>query len=153
MTDRESILQALFARLQTIADTTVLRNEALPERIPDDGLIILRDGDPGEPETLLSPAVLLLAAPRARGSCRSKRRSGRARSRARWSVSQDFPRHRGRSHAWRTLRPCYAASAGQQCAGGRGIAPDQRRNYSRRTYLRHRRSAWLVCQVRRAADF
>jgi hypothetical protein len=55
MTDRESILQALFARLQTIADTTVLRNEALPERIPEDGLIILRDGDPGEPETLLSP--------------------------------------------------------------------------------------------------
>jgi hypothetical protein len=55
MTDRESILQALFARLQTIAETTVLRNEILPERIPDDGLIILRDGDPGEPETLLSP--------------------------------------------------------------------------------------------------
>jgi hypothetical protein len=55
MTDRESILQALFARLQTIADATVLRNEVLPERIPDGGLIILRDGDPGEPETLLSP--------------------------------------------------------------------------------------------------
>ena len=55
MTDRESILQALFARLQTVADATVLRNEVLPERIPDGGLIILRDGDPGEPETLLSP--------------------------------------------------------------------------------------------------
>jgi hypothetical protein len=55
MTDREAILQALFARLQTVTDATVLRNEALPERIPDGGLIILRDGDPGEPETLLSP--------------------------------------------------------------------------------------------------
>lgn len=55
MTDREAILQALFARLQTVADATVLRNEVLPERIPDGGLIILRDGDPGEPETLLSP--------------------------------------------------------------------------------------------------
>jgi hypothetical protein len=55
MTDREAILQALFARLQTITDATVLRNEALPERIPESGLIILRDGDPGEPETLLSP--------------------------------------------------------------------------------------------------
>ena len=55
MTDREAILQALFALLQTITDATILRNEALPERIPDGGLIILRDGDPGEPETLLSP--------------------------------------------------------------------------------------------------
>ena len=55
MTDRETILQALFARLQTITGVTVLRNEVLPERIPDGGLIILRDGDPGEPETLLSP--------------------------------------------------------------------------------------------------
>ena len=55
MTDRESILQALFALLQTITDVTVLRNEAVPEKIPSGGLIILRDGDPGEPETLLSP--------------------------------------------------------------------------------------------------
>ncbi|MGE4013959.1 MAG: acyl-CoA transferase, partial [Alphaproteobacteria bacterium] len=55
MTEREAILQALFARLQTISDAKVLRNEALPEKIPDGGLIIFRDGDPGEPETLLSP--------------------------------------------------------------------------------------------------
>lgn len=55
MTDRETILQALFTLLQTITDATVFRNEALPEKIPDGGLIILRDGDPGEPETLLSP--------------------------------------------------------------------------------------------------
>lgn len=55
MTDRESILQALFALLQTITDVTVLRNEAVPEKIPSGGLIILRDGDPGEPEMLLSP--------------------------------------------------------------------------------------------------
>jgi hypothetical protein len=55
MTEREAILQALFARLQTISDAKVLRNESLPEKIPDGGLIIFRDGDPGEPETLLSP--------------------------------------------------------------------------------------------------
>ena len=55
MTTRETILRALLARLKTIPDATVLRNEALPEKIPDGGLIILRDGDPGEPETLLSP--------------------------------------------------------------------------------------------------
>lgn len=55
MTTRETILQALFTLLQTIATAKVLRNEVLPEKIPSGGLLILRDGDPGEPEILLSP--------------------------------------------------------------------------------------------------
>jgi hypothetical protein len=58
MTDREAILQALFARLQTVADATVLRNEVLPERIPDGGLIILRDGDPGERKRCFRPCLI-----------------------------------------------------------------------------------------------
>jgi len=33
----------------------ILRNEVLPERIPAAGLLILRDGQPGEPEVTLSP--------------------------------------------------------------------------------------------------
>ena len=53
-TTRETILTALHARLQTLA-ATVLRDEVLPERIPPAGLIILRDGQPGEPEVTLSP--------------------------------------------------------------------------------------------------
>ena len=53
-TARETILAALHARLQTLA-ATVLRDEVLPERIPPAGLIILRDGQPGEPEITLSP--------------------------------------------------------------------------------------------------
>ena len=53
-TTRETILAALHARLQTLA-ATVLRDEVLPERIPPAGLIILRDGQPGEPEVTLSP--------------------------------------------------------------------------------------------------
>ena len=53
-TTRETILAALLARLQTLA-ATVLRDEVLPERIPPAGLIILRDGQPGEPEVTLSP--------------------------------------------------------------------------------------------------
>lgn len=53
-TARETILTALHARLQTLA-ATVLRDEVLPERIPPNGLIILRDGQPGEPEVTLSP--------------------------------------------------------------------------------------------------
>ena len=51
---RETILAALHARLQTLA-VSVLRGEVLPERIPATGLIILRDGKPGDPEVTLSP--------------------------------------------------------------------------------------------------
>ena len=53
-TTRETTLAALLARLQSLA-ATVLRDEVLPERIPLAGLIILRDGQPGEPEVTLSP--------------------------------------------------------------------------------------------------
>ena len=51
---RETILQALLAALQTVP-ATVLRGEVLPERVPAGGLLILRDGEPGEPEVTLSP--------------------------------------------------------------------------------------------------
>ena len=53
-TTREIILAALQARLHPLA-ALVLRDEVLPERIPAAGLIILRDGQPGEPEVTLSP--------------------------------------------------------------------------------------------------
>ncbi len=53
-TTRETILSALQARLTTLP-ATALRGEVLPERIPTDGLLILRDGEPGEPEVTLSP--------------------------------------------------------------------------------------------------
>ena len=51
---RETILAALYARL-SVLPTKVLRGDVLPERIPAEGLLILRDGDPGEPEVTLSP--------------------------------------------------------------------------------------------------
>jgi len=54
MSSRETVLAALHARLQPLA-ALVLRDEVLPERIPAAGLIILRDGQPGEPEVTLSP--------------------------------------------------------------------------------------------------
>jgi hypothetical protein len=53
-TPRETILTALQALLQT-QPAPVLRGEVLPERIPRAGLMILRDGEPGEPEVTLSP--------------------------------------------------------------------------------------------------
>ena len=53
-TPRETILTALHARLQTLA-APVLRGDVLPKRIPASGLIILRDGKPGDPEVTLSP--------------------------------------------------------------------------------------------------
>ncbi len=48
-TPRETILTALHARLLMLP-ATALRGEVLPERIPPEGLMILRDGEPGEPE-------------------------------------------------------------------------------------------------------
>jgi len=53
-TARETVLAALLARMQPLS-ALVLRDEVLPERIPAAGLIILRDGQPGEPEVTLSP--------------------------------------------------------------------------------------------------
>jgi hypothetical protein len=53
-TTRETILKALQALLQT-QSAPVLRGEVLPERVPAAGLLILRDGDPGEPAVTLSP--------------------------------------------------------------------------------------------------
>lgn len=53
-TSRETILTALHARLSTLL-ATALRGEVLPERVPAAGLLILRDGEPGEPDVTLSP--------------------------------------------------------------------------------------------------
>ena len=58
-TIREQILCALLARLETVPDATVKREASLPEMVPAGGLIILRDGDPGDPEVLLSPPAYL----------------------------------------------------------------------------------------------
>ena len=52
-TPRETILAALHARLSALP-AAVLRGDVLPERVPAAGLLILRDGEPGEPEVTLS---------------------------------------------------------------------------------------------------
>jgi hypothetical protein len=54
-TTREAILTALTDLLRAIPQASVLRGEVLPERVPTAGLMILRDGDPGEPQVTLSP--------------------------------------------------------------------------------------------------
>lgn len=55
-TIRETILTALHARLSELP-ATALRGDVLPERVPPDGLLILRDGEPDEPEVTLSPVA------------------------------------------------------------------------------------------------
>ncbi len=57
MSIRETILTALADLLSTIPHVPVLRGEVLPERIPPAGLMILRDGNPGEPGMTLSPLM------------------------------------------------------------------------------------------------
>jgi hypothetical protein len=54
-TPRETILTTLADLLRTVPHVSVLRGEVLPERVPAAGLMILRDGDPGEPGVTLSP--------------------------------------------------------------------------------------------------
>jgi hypothetical protein len=56
-TPRETILTALADLLRTVPHVPVLRGEVLPERIPPSGLMILRDGSPGEPGVTLSPLM------------------------------------------------------------------------------------------------
>ena len=56
MSQRGNAIGALFAVLgQLSLGTTVKRNTALPERIADHAMAILRDGEMGEPEVSLSP--------------------------------------------------------------------------------------------------
>ena len=52
---RETILAALTAQLTAQAGAEVRRNATLPERVPAEGLVVVRDGNPGEPDVTLSP--------------------------------------------------------------------------------------------------
>ena len=53
-TTRETILIALCTSLDGL-HARIVRGEVVPERVPPTGLLILRDGAPGEPEVTLSP--------------------------------------------------------------------------------------------------
>jgi hypothetical protein len=52
-TKAEQVLDALKALLGTVPNAFVERNSVLPEKVPAGGLIIVRDGDPGESEQAL----------------------------------------------------------------------------------------------------
>src|SRR5579885_1680372 len=53
---REDVLDAIKTSTDdALRIAQVKRNLDKPERIPPGGLVIIRDGDPGEPEVLLSP--------------------------------------------------------------------------------------------------
>jgi hypothetical protein len=59
MSQRENAIGALFVLLGQLSlgtsGTTVKRNAALPERVADHAMAILREGEMGEPEVSLSP--------------------------------------------------------------------------------------------------
>jgi hypothetical protein len=54
LNSREIILTAFSQKLLEIG-RSVFRGGAVPERVPLNGLIIIRDGEPGEAEVTLSP--------------------------------------------------------------------------------------------------
>jgi hypothetical protein len=49
----EQVLETLRGMLDLVPGAVVQRNSVLPEKVPDGGLVILRDGDPGELEQAL----------------------------------------------------------------------------------------------------
>ena len=55
MSKREQILGLLASILAEQLPAKVCRNEVLPEKVPAAGLVILRDGEPGEPDVTLNP--------------------------------------------------------------------------------------------------
>ncbi len=60
MSKREQVIEAVVALVATaLPAAKVERNAAKPERIPSGGLVIVRDGDPGEPEVMFSPLTYL----------------------------------------------------------------------------------------------
>jgi len=61
MSKREVILTALFTKLSKLQDVTVRRNDPLPQKIPEAGLVTLRDGVITEAETILSPPRIIFA--------------------------------------------------------------------------------------------
>lgn len=52
---RERVLERLFEQLRLMPLAKIERNRLRPDRIPPEGLLILRDGEINEPEVLLSP--------------------------------------------------------------------------------------------------
>lgn len=60
MSRREQVLDGVRALIAaTLPAAKVERNAAKPERIPTGGLVIVRDGDPGDPEVHLSPLTYI----------------------------------------------------------------------------------------------
>ena len=49
----EQVLEPMKALLETVSGAVVQRNSVLPEKVSGGGMIILRDGEPGEPEQAL----------------------------------------------------------------------------------------------------
>jgi hypothetical protein len=57
---REQVLDAVKALVAAaLPDADVKRNLAKADRIPPGGLVIIRDGDAGEPEVMLSPLTYI----------------------------------------------------------------------------------------------
>lgn len=59
---REQVLDAIEVLVASaLPSADVKRNLDKPERIPPGGLVIIRDGEPGDPEVLLSPLTYVYA--------------------------------------------------------------------------------------------
>ncbi len=105
-TTAEGALSALFAALGASlpAGAKLLRNGILPERVPPQGVAILRDGDPGEPEVLLSPPRYIYEH-RAEIDIAVEAASAAERDAAFDALKRAIGARYRRPHAWWALRP------------------------------------------------
>ncbi len=60
MSKAEAILNKLKELIVQETSAKVERNLDTPEKIPADGLIVIHDGDPGEPDIILPNSQLFL---------------------------------------------------------------------------------------------
>jgi hypothetical protein len=140
--EAERVLEAIKAPLEAVPGAIVERNSVLPEKVPTGGLIILRDGDPGEPEQALGgfgSTYYQHAVEIRRG-----RRCGGARRRLRRSPPADRCCARGGPDPrWSRLRPdLRPARTGHR--GDRRRTGNQNRDAHRDCRLRERRSSLLT---------
>jgi hypothetical protein len=140
----EQVLDALRALLETVPGATIDRNSVLPEKIPDGGLVILRDGDPGEPEQALGASGARITSMQSSSRCMSRRAMRprlTLRSTTSWGRSGGA---RGRPDPRRPrLRPdLRPARTGHR--GGRRCAGDQERDALGDRRLRGRRPSRLT---------
>jgi hypothetical protein len=139
----EQVLEEIKASLETISNAVVERNSVLPEKILAGGLIILRDGDPGEPEQALGGFGNVYYQHAVEIEVYIEEGDAGVRD----AAFDEIPNRDGSRSRPEARRPCVRHDlrpARAENRGDRGRAGDQERDAHRDRRLRERRSSLLI---------